>query len=234
MKKHTLKAEKRDIKASKPSVLRRDGKVPATVYGKTIKSESLSVKLSDFTKVYGEAKETGLIELGVDASVRPVLVHHVQRDPVKDVILHVEFHQVDLKEKVHANIPLVLVGEAPAVAQKLGVVLSLLSEVEVEALPTDLPEKLDVDVSHLAAVDEELKVSDIQVPQAVTLLTDGTVVVVKIGELVSKAAEEQAAAEAAATAEAAAPVEGEATEPSKTEEGSAEKKSGDDQKPEGK
>lgn len=232
MKKHSLNANKRDIKASKPAVLRREGSVPATVYGKKVESVSLSMKLSDFIPVYDEAKETGLIELHVGGSVHPVLIHHVQRDPVKDIILHVEFHQVDLKEKVHANIPLVFVGEAPAVEQKLGVVLSLLSEVEVEALPTDLPEKLDVDISHLSAVDEELKVSDIQIPSSVTLLTDGTVVVAKIGELVSKAAEEQAAADAAASAEAAAPQEGGAEGDAKADESTEEKKPAEEKKSE--
>ncbi len=232
MKKHTLHANKRDIKASKPAVLRREGSVPATVYGKKVESVSLSMKLSDFIKVYGEAKETGLIELHVDSSVHPVLIHHVQRDPVKDVVLHVEFHQVDLKEKVHANIPLVLVGESPAVEQKLGVVLSLLSEVEVEALPTDLPEKLEVDISHLSAVDEELKVSDIQMPVDVVLLTDGSVVVAKVGELVSKAAEEQAAADAVASAEAAAPQEGEAANAAKSDEASDDKKPAEEKKAE--
>lgn len=234
MKKHSLKAQKRDVKTSKPATLRNEGSIPATVYGKTIESISLSVNRADFIKVYGEAKETGLIELDVDTAMRPVLVHHVQRDPVKDIVLHVEFHQVDLKEKVHANIPLILVGEAPAVAQKLGVVLSLLSEVEVEALPTDLPEKLEIDISGLNAVDAELKVADIHVPHEVTLLTDGSVVVVKVGELVSKAAEEQAAADAAATAEASAPTEGDDAQSPKSDDGSTEKKSSEDTKPEGK
>lgn len=232
MKKHTLNVVKRDIKAIKAATLRREGSVPATVYGKKVESVSLSVKLSDFIHVYGEAKETGLIELHIGGSVHPVLIHHVQRNPVKDVILHVEFHQVDLKEKVRANIPLVLIGEAPAVSQKLGVVLSLLSEVEVEALPTDLPEKLDVDVSHLSAVDEELKVSDIQMPASVTLLTDSAVVVAKIGELVSKAAEEQAAADAAASAEATVPQEGGVEGDAKADELTEDKKPAEEKKSE--
>lgn len=232
MKKHTLNANTRDIKTSKTAMLRREGIIPATVYGKMIQSESLSMKLADFVKVYGEAKETGLVELHIGESTKPVLIHNVQRDPVKDIILHVEFHQVDLKEKVHANIPLVFVGEAPAVSQKLGVILNLLSEVEVEALPTDLPEKLDVDISHLSVIDEELKVSDIQIPQAVTLLTDGSVVVAKVGELVSKAAEEQAAAEAAAS-EAAAPTESESPAGgAPAADGDGDKKVGEDKKSE--
>lgn len=234
MKKHTLQGLKRDVTKSKPAILRREGLVPGTVYGKNVASESLSMKLADFVKVYGEAHETGLVELMVDGSMKPVLIHHVQKDPVKDSVLHVEFHQVDLKEKVHANIPLVLVGESPAVAQKTGVVLSLLSEVEVEALPTDLPEKLDVDVTSLSEVGQELKVSDIHIPGAVTVLTDGSVIVARVGELVSKAAEEQAAADAA-VAEAASVETAEAgATGTGTEAASSEKKPEEEKKAEAK
>lgn len=198
MKKHTLKAQKREMVGRKVKKLRQAGNLPATVYGKKLESENLIISTPDFTKVFAEAGETGLIELILDGETKPVLIHHVQRDPVKDAILHVEFHQVDLKEKVHAKIPLVLVGEAPIVLQKVGVLLSLVTEVEVEALPTDLPEKIEVEVSGLTEVDQELKVSDLHIPAGVTLLSDGTVGVVKIGALVSKAVEEQAAADAAA------------------------------------
>lgn len=213
MKKYTLQATARDVKKQKVSKLRRAGLIPATVYGKKIKSVSLSLPSSQFFKIYEEAHETGLVDLTTDGTVRPVLIHHVQKDPVKDSILHVELHQVDLKENVKAAVPLHLVGEAPAVAQKVGVILTLVSEVEVEALPTDLPEKLELEVSRLAAVDQELKVADLKAPSGVTILTDGSLVVAKVGALVSKEAEAQAAAEAAAAAAAAAeaaPAEGEA------------------------
>lgn len=206
MKKHTLQGVKRDAAAGKVSQLRREGRVPATVYGKNVNSESFSVSLPDFVKVYGEAHETGLIELTVDGVVKPVLVHAVQVDPVKSTVLHVEFHQVDLKEKVHADVPLVLIGESPAVAQKTGVILSLVSELEVEALPTDLPEKLEADISGLSEIDQELTVANIPVPHGVTILSDAAIVIAKVAPMVSKEAEEQAAAEAAAVA---APAEGE-------------------------
>ena len=155
MKKHTLKAQKREMLGRKVKKLRQQGQLPATVYGKKLESENLLVSSMDFAKVFAETGLTGLIELVLDGSTKPVLVHHVQRHPVKDSILHVEFHQVDLKEKVHANVPLVFVGESPVVVQKQGVLLSLVSEIEVEALPTDLPEKIEVDVSVLAEVDQE-------------------------------------------------------------------------------
>jgi large subunit ribosomal protein L25 len=234
MKKHTLSATKRDVKNVKPSALRRQGQIPATVYGKKIASESLSLQLADFMKVYNEAHETGLVELMVDGAMKPVLIHTVQKNPVKGEILHVELHQVDLKEKVHANVPIVLTGESPAVAQKVGVVLTLVSEVEVEALPTHLPEKLDVSIDALAEVGQELKVSDIAVGSDITILTDASVVVARVGELVSKAAEEQAAADAA-VAEASA-TEGATgdTAAENAEATTAEQKADEEKKPEAK
>ncbi len=233
MKKHTLKAQKREMLGRKVKKLRQQGQLPATVYGKKLESENLLVSSADFAKVFAETGLTGLIELVLDGSTKPVLVHHVQRDPVKDAILHVEFHQVDLKEKVHANVPLVFVGESPTVTQKIGVLLSLLSEIEVEALPTDLPEKIEVDVSVLTEIDQELKVSDLHIPEGVTVLSDNTVGVVKVGALVSKAAEEQAAQEAAAqTATAAEEGAPAGEEGAKAEEASAEKKPEEAAKPE--
>lgn len=232
MKKHTLKGESREIVGRKVKKLRADGLLPVTVYGKKVDSQNLVVSASDFAKTYMETGETGLIELAVGSDLKPVLVHHVQRDPVRNTILHVEFHQVDLKEKVHANVPLVLVGEAPAVAQKVGVLLTLLSEIEVEALPTDLPEKIEVDVTSLAEVGQELKVSDLRAPSGVAVLSDAAISVVKVGELVSKEAEEQAAAEVAAAEEAAAPAEGEAPaeDAEKPAEASAEKPAASEEK----
>lgn len=210
MKRHTLNAQIRQDVGKKVSKLRAEGKLPATVYGKKVTSVSITVSAAEFESVYDTAGETGLIDLVVGKEVKPVLVHNVQRDPMRGTTLHVEFHQVDLKEKVKAAVPLVAVGESPAVTQKVGVLLTLLSEVEVEALPADLPDKIEIDVSKLSEIDQELKVADLHVPNGVTILSDAAVSVVKIGALVSKEAEEQAAAEAAAAQEAAAPAEGEA------------------------
>lgn len=227
MKQHTLKGKKRDILGRKVKQLRKAGEVPATVYGKKISSNSVTVAAIDFKKVYKEAGETGLIELVVDSSIHPVLIHNVQQDPVDGTLLHVEFYQVDLKEKVKTKVPLVIIGDSPAVAERKGVVLSLLSEIEVEALPTDLPEKIEVDISILTDVDQEVKVSDLRVISGVTILTDVAVGLVKIGSLVSKEAEAQAEADAQAAAtkaETETPAEG-AVQPeeAKVEEKPAEK-----------
>ncbi len=203
MKKHTLIGTKREVLGRKVKKLRASGQIPASIFGKKIKSASVSVALDQFIRVYKEAGETGLVELAVGGSVRPVLIHHVQKDPVTSAIINIEFHQVDLKEKVHANVPLVTIGESPAVTQKKGVVLSILDEIEVEALPTDLPEKIEVDVSALSEVNAEVKVGDLKIPTGLTVLSDPSLTVVKIGSLVSREAEAEAAAEAAKAAEAA-------------------------------
>lgn len=204
MKKHSLSASKRDLLGRKVKKLRASGQIPATVYGKKVESASITVSADDFTKTYNEAGETGLVELSVGSSVRQVLIHHVQKDPVTRAILHIEFHQVDLKEKVHANVPLVLVGESPAIMEKRGVLLTILDEIEVEALPTDLVDKIEVDVSKLSEVNQEVKIGDLTIPAGLTVLSDATLTVVKVGSLITKEAEAEVAAEEAAAAETAA------------------------------
>ncbi len=199
----------RTVVGRKVKSLRSKGVVPATIYGRNVKSVSVSVAHDAFAKVYTAAGSTGLVELGVDKDVRPVLIHNVQTDPVTNEILHVEFFQVDLKEKVRTNVPLEVAGEAPAVTQKLGVLLVTLNDVEVEALPTELPEKIAIDVSELSEVDQEIKVASLHVPPSVTVLTDANLTVAKIGPLVTKEAEAQAAEEAAAAVTAQTSEEGE-------------------------
>ena len=209
MEKHKLKAEKRKIIGRKVKKLRQEGILPANIYGKGIKSLTVQISVKDFLKVYQEAGETGVIELSVgDGESHPVLVHNLQFHPVTGQPLHVDFHQVSLTEKVRATVPVVTKGTAPAVAQKTGVLLTPLDEIEVEALPGDLPEHIEVDISSFAEVDQEIKISDLKIPEKVTVLADPNLVVVKIGPLITEEAkkileEEKATAEVAA-AEAAA------------------------------
>jgi large subunit ribosomal protein L25 len=208
MEKHKLQAEKRKVLGRKVKKIRKEGVLPANIYGKGVKSLSIQLPVKNFLKVYEEAGETGIIELSVDEEKYPVLVHNLQLHPVTSQPLHVDFHRVSLTEKVKATVPLVTIGEAPAVAQKLGLLLTPISEIEVEALPGDLPEKIELDISLLKEVGQELKVSDLKVNEKVIILADPNLVVVKIGELVTEEAkkilEEEKAAAEAASAEAAA------------------------------
>lgn len=203
MKKYTLTADTRNLVGRKVKNLRKEGKLPASLYGKHVQSESLTISEELFRDVYEKAGETGLIELHVGSQVKPVLVHTVQIDPVSDALLHVEFYQVNLKEKVKAHVPVVQTGESSAIKEKLGVLLTLMDDIEVEALPADLPEKIEVDISVLTEVDQEIRVSDLKVPSEVVILSDMEQGVVKVGALVTREAEAEAAADEAAKAAAA-------------------------------
>jgi large subunit ribosomal protein L25 len=202
MKRHALKVEKRKILGKKVHKLRKEGLFPANIYGKGVKSVAVQVPYKDFEKVYKEAGETGIVDVDIAGEIRPSLIHNVQQDYYKHVLLHADFFQVNLKEKVKTMVKVVTVGEPKAVAEKLGLLMQTLNEVEIEALPTDLPDKIEVNVEPLAVLDAQITVGEIKLPAGVTILTDASQVVAKIGSLISKEAAEQAAAEAAA-AEAA-------------------------------
>lgn len=202
MKVHKLNAEKREVTGKKVKHLRKKGVVPANIYGKTVKSLAIQVPLADFQKTYEEVGETGLVELTVAGLKEPrhVLVHNVQIHPISDDFLHIDFHEVALKEKIRVPVPLTLIGESPVTNQKTGVLLHILDEVEVEALPTDLPEEINVDISTLAEIGDEIKVSDLKVDTSkITVITEGDRTIVKINPL----EKEEAPAPVAAPAEGA-------------------------------
>ncbi len=177
-----LTVEKRKVTGRKVRALRQQGILPANIYGKKEKSLAVQLEAKSFLPVFKEAGETSLIELKVadEKEVRPVLIHNVQFHPVEETPLHVEFYQVDLKEKVTTKVPVELIGESPAIKDKIGILIQPLSEVEVEALPADLPEKIEVDISGLKAVDETVLVGSVKVSEGVKILTDEKEVLVKI------------------------------------------------------
>ena len=206
MEKITLKAKARKEVGRKVKLLRKEGILPANIYGKKIKSESIQITLPDFREVYKKAGETGLIYIEVEGNkeAKPVLVANIQRDPVSDATLHIDFHQVDLKEKIGAKVPVELTGESPAEKQSIGTVVQYLSEVEVEALPTDLPEKFVVDISALIEVDQSLFVKDIKVDKSkVEIKTDIESILVKV-----EPPQKEEVVVAPAPAEGEVPVEG--------------------------
>jgi large subunit ribosomal protein L25 len=207
MKAHSLLAEKRDFLGKKVKKLRKDGIIPANIYGKTTKSTAISVKHVDFTKTYKETGETGLIEITLKGQKDPhhVLVNNVQIHPVSDDIIHVDFHQVELKENITVPVPFTFTGESPAATQKKGVLITLLNEVEVEALPTELPEEIIVDLTTLAEVGDEVKIGDLKVAGKVKIMAEKDEVVVRINAL-----EKEEEAAPVAPAEGEAPTEGEA------------------------
>lgn len=203
MKHEKLKVEERKVLGKKVRKLRREGVLPANVYGKDIKSTAVQVSTQAFIDVYSKTGETGLVDLELDGKTIPVLIQNVYQD-FRQNYLHADFFKVNLKEKVKANIPLEVIGEPKAVTEKVGILMNIISEVEVEALPSELPEKIEVNVENLTNVGDQITVADLTISPDVTILTDAGQIVAKIDELVSKEAQEQAAEEAAAAEAAAA------------------------------
>ncbi len=207
-----LKAEKRKLTGRKVKALRKTGILPANVYGKKIKSEGVQVNAKEFKKVFEEAGETGIVELTLGDEKKPVLIHDLQLDSLTGDPIHVDFMQVDLKQKVTATVQVEIEGESPAEKSGVGTVVQLLSEIEVEALPADLPEKFTVDASKLEEVDQVVKVSDLDYDKSkveVKVELDALVAKVEPPQK-EEVVEAPVVAEGEAPAEGQAPTEGEA------------------------
>lgn len=227
MKRESLKAEKRTITGKKVKHLRREGILPANIFGKGMKSISLQLPIKDFREVYDKVHETGLVDLTIGDEMYPVLIQNIHIQPITHTPLHADFFKVNLKEKVKATIPIVGIGEPKAVTDKIGVLLQSLSEVEVEALPADLPENIEINLEGLAQIDASLTIADLKVPSGVEVMAEAAEMIFRIGELVSEeaeelAAEEEAAAEAASEEGAAEATEGEGNKDDEATEGESE------------
>ena len=212
-----LSASVREMKGRKSRGLRREGKLPAVVYGQQANATALELDLKEFQTVYARAGKTHLVDLATDGG-RPVkvLVREVQTHPRRLGPVHVDLYRVNLRDKLQADVPVVLVGESPAVKRGDGDVLFTLHQVKVECLPADIPEAVEVDISGLDELDQAIRVAELAFPEGVTLLTDPDEMVVKVAAkkaaMEVAAEEEAAAAEAEAAAEEAGEAAGEAEE----------------------
>ncbi|MBP9700444.1 50S ribosomal protein L25 [Candidatus Woesebacteria bacterium] len=157
-----LLAKPRTIIGRQVKQLRSAGLIPGNIYSKGQDSVALSVDAKIFLKIYSQAGETALVDLTVDgeSKARPVLIRSVARHPVSGAIVHIDFNQVNLKEKITAMIPVESIGESEAIKNG-GVLVLPYSEIEVEALPTELPEKFEVDISKLAAIGDTVTIADL-------------------------------------------------------------------------
>ncbi len=227
MNKITLAAEKRNTLGKKVKILRQKGIVPGNIFGKNIDSLAIQIEEKKLQVASEDAGSSSLIYLKVNGDTeRPVLMQKLQKHPVTGLSLHVDFRQVDLKEKVTAVVPLEGIGKSPVVTDKQGLLLWIIDELEVKALPTDLPEKIEVDITGLTQIGQEILVKDLKIdPSKITITAGPEEVVLKLESLISEemqkelAEEEAKKAEVAAAAEAtSAPVagaEGQPAEPKK-------------------
>lgn len=178
----TLQVQPRTVFGKKLRKLRHEGVIPANIFGPEFKSTSINVQFKDFVKTYKVAKETGIVYLTLDKESVPVLIKQVQRHPVTDSILHVDFRKVDLKKKIQTQVPVKTVGTSEAVSQKGGVLLTLSEMLLVEALPENIPQTIEVDISSIKELGQEIKVSDLPKSGVYEIKTPVEKVVVSVVE----------------------------------------------------
>jgi large subunit ribosomal protein L25 len=211
----SLTVRPREVTGRHVHALRRAGQVPATVYGHLQPAISVQVDAKEIDRIWQRAGRTHLIDLRIEGqAVRRVLIREFQRNPRTGAPFHADFFAVNLREKLTADVPVVITGESPAVSDlKIGQLLQTLNTIKVECLPTDLPPQIHVDVSGLGAVDDSITVGELTLPKGVALVgVEPSEVVVKVAALRVREEVEEAAAEAEApeAAAEAAPAEGEA------------------------
>ncbi|MGH2493475.1 MAG: 50S ribosomal protein L25 [Ktedonobacteraceae bacterium] len=190
--------------------LRKEGLIPANIYGHKEASQAVQIDATEFEALRRARKTTGIIALRLDdhSKAQTALVRHVQRDPISGKILHIDFFRVSMTERIVMKVPLRVVGEAPGVKLEDGVLLHLLDTLEVECAARDIVNALDVDVTSLEHIDDTLHASDVKLPDNFKLITDPEEAIVKIAATRAEKAEEaEEAAAPAAAAPAAAPEE---------------------------
>ena len=201
----TLKASTREVVGKRTRFLRRQGITPIHLFGHKIKSLTLECDTEELIRVATKAGTTTILNLEVDSEKRPrkVLIREVQMDAFGRELLHVDFYQVKKTEKMTADIPIILVGEAPAVKSKENMVEQLLTHLGVSCLPDKIPPQIEVDISNLEEAGQAIHVSDISLDPEITVTTDAEQPVVKISRVRAAAAleAEEAAEEAAEAAE---------------------------------
>lgn len=175
----TLDAKIRDLKEDLEK-MRKGGEIPAVFYGAGSESTPITVSLVEFKKVWYKAGESSTVKIKIDTKFVDALIHEVQVDPVSDVPTHVDFLVIDMNKKIQVGVPLEFTGVSLAVKSGLGNLVKVLHEVEVEALPKDLPHNIEVDISKLATLDDQILVSDITLPTGVIMITKGTEVIASI------------------------------------------------------
>ncbi len=176
-----LEVARREVLGKKVRRLRRQSITPANIFGRRVESVAIQMPTAALTHVLRTVGRNEIIYLRLDQeSPRPTFIRHVQRDPVSGEILHVDFQQVSLTEKVRLEVPIVLVGVAPAVATFSGTLLHSLDYITVEGLPTEMPSQVEVDVSVLDSLEAALHVRDISLPAGLTVLSNPDLVVATV------------------------------------------------------
>lgn len=209
-----LEAKTRTDLGKKAEFLRQAGKIPAVMYGHGEENHNIELNYIEFEKVLEEAGESTLVDVNIDGSKAvKTIIADVQRDPVKGRIIHADLHQVNMKEKINANVQVEFTGESRAVKEDGAVLIHNISEIEINCLPGDLMSEIIVDISALDKIGDVIMIKDLKIPVGVEILNHEEEDVIA---LVAAPKEEKEEAPVAAPAEGeAAPAEAAKTEEKK-------------------
>src|SRR5438445_7151998 len=207
----TLKLEPRADRGRHLQALRREGRLPAIVYGHNVDPVTVLVDGREFVKAFQKVGRNQLVDLQLaDEPVRKALVREVQRSPRDGDLLHVDFYQVNLTEKIESEVPIEIEGEVELVSKGEADLQRGLHVLKIECLPTDLPPVITVDVSGLKEIDDEIRVKDLKIPPGCEILDEPDDLIVKVAahrEEVEEAAPAPATAEVPTVGETEAPAE---------------------------
>lgn len=182
----TLEATQR---SGSPAALREQDMIPAVYYGAGKDAVSIAVPAKEFTRVYKEAGENTAVTLTIGGEKISTIIHDLQRDGITGDVLHVDFLIIDMKKEIEVAIPLEFTGTAEAEKSNVGTVVKVLHEVHVSALPNDLPHTIEIDITGLATLEDQIHVKDIKLPKGVTMVTDGDEVVASVNAFVEETEE---------------------------------------------
>ncbi|MGW8143806.1 MAG: 50S ribosomal protein L25 [Anaerolineales bacterium] len=187
MEEVVFQANRREVFGKKVKTLRNEGLLPAIVYGHSIEPISISLDMREAARTLDSISPSALVVLDIEGEKHYTLVRDKQRNPVRRTIIHVDFQAVSLTETVRADVSVNIIGEAPAVETYLAIVVPSLEQISIECLPTNLPDKFDVDISGLSEIGDSILVGDLTVPEGVEIMNDPEDVVVVV---IAQAAEE--------------------------------------------
>jgi large subunit ribosomal protein L25 len=189
----TLTATSRDVFGKKTRFLRRQGMTPTHLFGHNLKSLPLQCHTAELKNILAQAGTTTLLNLKIDSEKRPrkVLIRDIQKDVLGRQLLHVDFYQVKLTEKIKADVPIVLTGEAPALKLKGRFLMQTLDSLSIECLPDKLLPEIRIDLSPLEEVEQAIHVKDLTLDQDITVANDPDQLIVKVSEKVVAEVEEE-------------------------------------------
>lgn len=180
MEEIVVEANRRNIVGKRVKALRREGKLPAILYGKHVDTIPVVIDLRDATKQLGGLSPSALIQIHLDGEEYFALVREKQRDILRGTLTHIDFQAVSLTETVRAEVAIDLVGDSPAVKDMGGILVTNVEQLDVEALPRDLPERIEVDVSNLEDIGDAIYVRDLSLPESVTVFAEPDDVIVVV------------------------------------------------------